>query len=111
MAELPLRVQGKIESYRSILTTRYPPNIPSWKISNGYANFRDAQSDTTPVTTIYTLNDSKPDLGSKIFSDSSKTTLYNGASLWFNLFSSSDTILSTVIQINNKGEVIDSIGK
>ena len=111
MAELPLRVQGKIESYRSILTNRYPPNIPSWKISDGYINFRDAQSDTTPITTIYTLDNLEPTLSSKIFSDSSKSTLYNGSSLWFNLFSSSGTSLSTVIQINNKGEVFDLIGK
>ena len=88
MAELPLRVQDKIESYISILAPRYPSNIPSWKISVGYADFRDAESDTTPVTTIYTLKNSQPKLGDNIFSDSSKKVLYNGASLWFNLFSS-----------------------
>jgi hypothetical protein len=111
MAELPLRVQDKIESYISILAPRYPPNIPSWKISVGYANFRDAESDTTPVTTIYTLKNSQPKLGDNIFSDSSKKVLYNGASLWFNLFSSSDAILSVIIQITNKGQVIDLIDK
>ena len=107
MAELPLRVQDKIESYISILAPRYPSNIPSWKISVGYANFRDAESDRTPVTTIYTLKNSQPKLGDNIFSDSSKKVLYNGASLWFNLFSSSDAILSVIIQITNKGQVID----
>ena len=111
MAELPLRVQDKIESYISILAPRYPSNIPSWKISVGYANFRDAESDTTPVTTIYTLKNSQPKLGDNIFSDSSKKVLYNGASLWFNLFSSSDAILSVIIKITNKGQVIDLIGK
>ena len=111
MAELPLRVQDKIESYISILSPRYPSNIPSWKISVGYADFRDAESDTTPVTTIYTLKNSQPKLGDNIFSDSSKKILYNGASLWFNLFSSSGAILSVIIQITNKGQVINLIGK
>lgn len=111
MAELPLRVQDKIESYISILAPRYPSNIPSWKISVGYADFRDAESDTTPVTTIYTLKNSQPKLGDNIFSDSSKKVLYNGASLWFNLFNSSDVILSIIIRITNKGQVIDLIGK
>ena len=111
MAELPLRVQDKIESYISILTPRYPSNIPSWKISVGYADFRDAESDTTPVTTIYTLKNSQPKLSDNIFSDSSKKVLYNGASLWFNLFNSSDAILSIIIRITNKGQVIDLIGK
>ena len=111
MAELPLRVQDKIESYISILAPRYPSNIPSWKISVGYADFRDAESDTTPVTTIYTLKNSQPKLSDNIFSDSSKKVLYNGASLWFNLFNSSDAILSIIIRITNKGQVIDLIGK
>ena len=111
MAELPLRVQDKIESYISILAPRYPSNIPSWKISVGYADFRDAESDTTPVTTIYTLKNSEPKLSDNIFSDSSKKVLYNGASLWFNLFNSSDAILSIIIRITNKGQVIDLIGK
>jgi hypothetical protein len=107
MPELPLRIQEKIQMYTSILTNRYPPNIPSWKISTGYASFRDAQSDTTPVETIYSLDDSQPTTGSKVFSDSSKTTVYDGSSLWFHLFNSSGTSLSTVIQINNKGDVIN----
>ncbi len=33
---LPGRVQTKKESYTTILTSRYPPNTPSWKLSTGY---------------------------------------------------------------------------
>jgi hypothetical protein len=104
---LPTRVQDKIDNYQTILVARYPPNIPYWKLSTGYSKNPDAQADTTPAINIYTSDDSQPKLSSTIYQESSKTNLYNGSSLWFHLFNSSGTSLSTVIQIDSIGRVIN----
>jgi hypothetical protein len=107
MAELPLRIQEKITNYTAILTSRYPPNTPFWKLSVGYARPGDAEVDTTPVTTVYSSNDSQPTTGSLLYTDSSKTSFFNGSMLWFHLFNSSDSSLNITLQINDKGRVLD----
>jgi hypothetical protein len=104
---LPVRVQDKIDNYQTILVARYPPNTPFWKLSTGYAAPRDAQADTTPVTTVYSLDDLQPTTESTLYTDSAKTVLFNGASLWFHLFNSGGSSLNTTLRITNKGVVFD----
>ena len=104
-----VRVQDKIDNYRTILVARYPPNTPSWKLSTGYSKNTDAQADTTPVTTVYSLDDLQPTTTSTLLTDSAKTVLFDGASLWFHLFDSGGTSLRTILRITNKGVVFDRI--
>jgi hypothetical protein len=101
MAGYPKRVQDKINSYIERLSSRY--NF--YKISDGYESSRDAQSDTTPVTTVY--SNSTPSTGIIIYSDIAKTIKYDGGGLWYHVFNSSGSSLSLVVQINDKGIVID----
>ncbi len=104
---LPERVQNKIDNYTTVLTSIYPPNTPSWKLSTGYAKDSDAQIDTTPVTTVYSLDDAQPTTTSTLLTDSAKISLFNGSALWFHLFNSSDSSLNTTLRISDKGVVID----
>jgi hypothetical protein len=104
---LPGRVQTKKESYTTILTSRYPPNTPSWKLSTGYATSRDAELDTTPVTTVYSLDDAQPTTTSTLLTDSAKTLLFNGSSQWFHLFDSGGSSLNATLQITTKGVVVN----
>jgi hypothetical protein len=104
---LPGRLQTKKENYTTILASRYPPNTPSWKLSAGYARSSDAELDTTPVTTVYSLDDFRPTNTSTLFTDSAKTSLFNGSSQWFHLFDSGGSSLNTTLQITTKGVVVN----
>ena len=104
---LPGRVQDKIDNYQTILVARYPPNIPSWKLSTGYATSRNAELDTTPVTNVYSLDDVLPTITSTLLTDSAKTLPFNGSSQWFHLFDSGGSSLNTTLQITTKGIVVN----
>jgi len=104
MAGYPQRIQDKINLYTERLNSRYT----YYKISDGYATSRDAQNDNVPITNIWTKSGS-PSTGITVYSNIQKTTPVNGAGLWYNLFNSSDSSLSLVIQISEKGSVIDEI--
>lgn len=104
MAGYPERIQSKINLYTERLNSRFI----YFKISDGYVSSRDAQNDTTTLTNIWTKSGT-PSTGRSVYSDINKTVLYNGGNLWYHLFNSSSSSLSIVIQINDKGLIIDEL--
>ncbi len=99
------RIQDKINTYNNILLDRYPPNIPYYKLSIGHVKSGDAVSDTTPNSSIFTSDDSQPDIDSLIFTDITKTSRLNGGSLYYHVFASNGSDLLYIIQIDASGRV------
>lgn len=109
MARYPERIQLKIENYTSILVNRYPPSITFYKLSIGYPKSGDAELDSTPVTVIYTSDDTTPTEGLIVYTDQTKKNTYDGLNLWYNVFNSSNTTIRRVVRINSGGNIIGEI--
>jgi hypothetical protein len=99
------RIQDKMNEYTNILISRYPPNISYYKISIGYTIKEEAVSDLTPNSSIFTLDNSPPILGSTLFTDSVKKARFNGQNLYYHVFSSNGTDLDYIIGIDTGGKV------
>ena len=99
------RIQDKINEYTNVLLNRYPPGITYYKISIGYTKKEDAVNDLTPNSSIFTMDDSPPILGSTLFIDSGKTSRFNGQNLYYHVFSSNGTDLTYIIGVDTGGKV------
>ena len=107
-ATIPREAQEKMISYNFILTERYAPDIVYFKLSDGYPKSSDASSDTTPISVIYSSDESLK-VSSTINIDQKESINYNGGSLWYHVFNSSSGDLRYVIQINVNGIIINKL--
>ena len=105
MPSLPARVQTKLDNYITQLLLRYPPESVSYKISAGYGSPKDAKLDYTPVLTVYTINDQVPVDNDFIYTDSGKTTVYDGNDLWYHFFNSAGGSMGFIAQISSAGRM------
>lgn len=109
MAEFPPRIQDKISTYIGVLNSRFPSSKIYYRISIGYPSSAEALNDTRAKNIIYTNDDSEPVLSSTIYIDQSKKDLFDGKSLYYHVFDSTEVSLIKAIQINNKGVVINIV--
>ncbi len=109
MATYPERIQLKIENYTSILVNRYPPSVAFYKLSIGYSKSGDAQLDSTPVTVIYTSDDTTPTTGLIVYTDQTKKNTYDGLNLWYSVFDSSNASIGRVVRIDTGGNIVGEL--
>lgn len=110
-SEFPERIQNKILAYAVILNSRFPSSTTYYRISAGYTTGQEALDSKTPLTIIYTNDDSVPDAGSTIYINQSKTSIISGKSKYFHVFDSSDVSLEKSIQIDSNGVVTNFFPK
>ena len=106
MAEFPERIQNKILAYTVILSSRFPPSINYYRISNKYGDPVSALNDLTPLNIIYTSDDSEPIESSIIYIDQAKNVIFNGGGSYYHLFDSSSRSLGKAIQVSKFGVVL-----
>ena len=105
-SKFPEKIQDVIKKYERILSLRFPPPINYYRISTGYNRPTDALNDTTPLTVIYTTDNTEPVVDSTIYIDRAKNDIFNGNGQYYNLFDSSGRPLVIVIQISKSGVVM-----
>ena len=110
-SEFPERIQTKILAYTAILNSRFPSSTTYYMISTGYLDPGEALIDTTPLTIIYTSNNSEPVVESIIYIDQTKRDIFNGNGQYYHLFDSSGVSLTKAIQINKIGVVLNFFPK
>ena len=109
MAKYPVRIQSKIEKYTSALASRFPPSIAFYKLSIGYSKSDDARLDSTPVTVIYTSDDTTPTNGLIVYTDQTKKNTYDGSNLWHSVFDSSNASIGRLVRIDTGGNIISEL--
>jgi len=104
---IPTNIQDRMLEYEQKLSNRYPLSYTYYKIGAPYSKINDAVLDLTPKYNIFTNDDSSPKLGSRIYTNYTKTKIYSGVSQWHHVFDSSSSDLEFLIKIDFRGIVID----